>query len=36
MLLRYAQLSRRPGVFRGLTGLRVAAFDTLVADLLPG
>jgi len=36
MILRYAQLSRQPGVFRGLTGLRVAAFDTLVADLLPG
>jgi hypothetical protein len=35
MILRYAQLSRHPGVFRSLTGLRVAEFDTLVADLRP-
>src|SRR3954452_21609373 len=36
MILRYAHLSRSPAVFLSLTGLRVAAFDTLVADLLPG
>jgi hypothetical protein len=35
MILRYARLSRQPGVFRSLTGLRVAEFDTLVADLRP-
>jgi len=35
MLLRYARLSRHPDVLRHLTGLRVAAFDTLAADLLP-
>jgi len=36
MILRYVHLSRHPGVFLSLTGLRVAAFDALVADLLPG
>lgn len=36
MILRYAHLSRRPTAFLAMTGLRVAAFDTLVADLLPG
>ena len=36
MILRYAHLSGYPAVFLSLTGLRVAAFDTLVADLLPG
>jgi len=35
MILRYARLSGQPGVFRSLTGLRVAEFATLVADLLP-
>jgi DDE superfamily endonuclease/Helix-turn-helix of DDE superfamily endonuclease len=35
MILRYAHLSRHPTVFRSMTGLRVAEFDTLVADLLP-
>jgi len=35
MILRYARLSRRPAVFLRLTGLRVAAFDMLVADVLP-
>jgi hypothetical protein len=35
MILRYARLSGQPGVLRRLTGLRVAEFDTLVADLLP-
>lgn len=35
MILRYARLSRHPGVFLSLTGLRVAAFAELVADLLP-
>ncbi len=36
MILRYAPLSRHPAVFLSMTGLRVPAFDTLVADLLPG
>ena len=36
MILRYAHLSRHPAVFLRLTGLRVAEFDALVADLLPG
>ncbi len=36
MILRYAHRSRRPTAFLAMTGLRVAAFDTLVADLLPG
>jgi hypothetical protein len=35
MILCYAHLSRHPSVFRSLTGLRAAEFDTLVADLLP-
>ena len=35
MILRYAHLRRHRGVFRSVTGLRVAEFDTLVADLLP-
>lgn len=35
MILRYAHLSRSPGVFLSLTGLRVAEFDALVADVLP-
>ncbi len=35
MILRYAHLSRYPAVFLAMTGLRVAEFDTLVADLLP-
>jgi len=36
MILRYAYLSRSPAAFLAMTGLRVAEFDTLVADLLPG
>ncbi len=36
MILRYAHLGRHPTVFLTMTGLRVAGFDTLVADLLPG
>jgi hypothetical protein len=35
MILRYAHLSRYPAVFLSLTGLRVAEFDALLADLLP-
>jgi hypothetical protein len=35
MILRYAHLSRHPGVFHAMTGLAVAAFDDLLADLLP-
>lgn len=35
MILRYAHLSRYPAVFLRLTGLRVAEFDALVADLRP-
>src|SRR5689334_15292330 len=35
MILRYAHLGRHPSVFRSMTGLRVAEFDALVADLLP-
>ena len=35
MILRYSRLSRAPEVFLRLTGLRVAAFDALVADMLP-
>jgi hypothetical protein len=35
MILRYAHLSEHPAVFLSLTGLRLAEFDTLVADLLP-
>jgi len=36
MILRYVHLRRHPTVFLSLTGLRVAAFNALVADLLPG
>ncbi len=36
MILRYARLSRHPRVFLSLTGLRIAMFEALVADLLPG
>jgi hypothetical protein len=35
MIVRYAHLSRHPAVFQAMTGLTVAAFDALVADLLP-
>ncbi|MDQ2787395.1 MAG: transposase [Chloroflexota bacterium] len=35
MILQYAQLSRVPGVFQAMTGLTVAQFDALSADLLP-
>jgi hypothetical protein len=35
MLLRYAHLTRHPLVFRAMTGLTVAQFDALVADLQP-
>jgi hypothetical protein len=35
MILRYAHLSRHPAVFRAMTGLTVAEFDDLIADLLP-
>jgi hypothetical protein len=35
MILRYAHLSRHPAVFHAMTGLTVAAFDDLIADLLP-
>src|SRR5256885_13668058 len=34
-MLRYAHLPRHPAVFQAMTGLTVAAFDALVADLLP-
>jgi DDE superfamily endonuclease/Helix-turn-helix of DDE superfamily endonuclease len=34
MILRYAHLSRRPAVFKALTGLRVETFAILEADLL--
>ncbi len=36
MILRYARLRRYPTVFLSMTGLRVAEFDALAADLLPG
>lgn len=36
MILRSSRLSSAPAVFLSLTGLRVGAFDALVADLLPG
>ena len=36
MILRYAALRRHPEVFRSLTGLGLAAFTDLVADVLPG
>lgn len=35
MILRYSRFSRAPEVFLCLTGLRVAAFDALVAEVLP-
>src|SRR5688500_9413109 len=35
MILRYAHVHRHPSVFTSLTGLRVAEFDALAADLLP-
>ncbi len=35
MLLRYHHLTRHPAVFRALTGLSVAAFDALAAEVLP-
>jgi hypothetical protein len=35
MILRYGHLSRFARVFRAMTGLDVAEFDTLVVDILP-
>ncbi len=35
MILRYPHLTRHPAVFRAMTGLSVAEFDALVAELLP-
>ncbi len=35
MILRYAQLSDHPAVFLAMTGLRVAEFDALAAEVLP-
>jgi len=35
MLLRYATLSRKPAIFKTMTGLTVALFDDLVWDLGP-
>jgi hypothetical protein len=35
MILRYGHLSRFARVFRAMTGLAVAEFDTLVVDILP-
>jgi len=35
MLLRYATLSRKPAIFKAMTGLTVALFDELVWDLGP-
>ena len=35
MIARSADLSQHPDVFRSLTGLRVAEFEALAADLLP-
>jgi hypothetical protein len=35
MILRSAHLSRHPAVFHAMTGLTVAQFDDLIADLLP-
>ena len=34
-MLRYAALSAHPRVFKSMTGLQVADFDALVADVLP-
>ncbi len=35
MILRYHALTRHPAIFRAMTGLCVAAFDALAADVLP-
>ena len=35
MILRYHHLTRQPAVFRAMTGLAVAEFDALAADVLP-
>ena len=35
MLLRYSYLTRQPAVFRAMTGLAVAEFDALAAEVLP-
>lgn len=35
MILRYEHLSQNPKVFQSLTGLRVAEYDALLADVLP-
>lgn len=35
MIFRYARLSTHPAVFKAMTGLSVAAFDDLAADLVP-
>jgi hypothetical protein len=35
MILRYAHLSRHPAVFQAMTVLTIAAFDDLIAELLP-
>ena len=35
MILRYDHLSRFPTVFQVMTGLRLAEFDALLADVLP-
>ncbi len=35
MILRYAQLARHPAVFKAMTGLSIAQFDTLAEDLVP-
>jgi DDE superfamily endonuclease len=34
-MMRYPQLARHPSVFRAATGLMVAEFDALLADVLP-
>ena len=35
MIMRYSHLTRHPNVFYAVTGLRVTAFDELLADVLP-
>jgi len=35
MILRYAHLRQHPAVFQAMTGLRVAEYDALVAEVLP-
>jgi hypothetical protein len=35
MIFRYARLSRNPAVFKSMTGLSTAEFDTLAEDLVP-